>query len=269
MTPGLTVTSIGAPARELLADQPPAAVFGHTSSGVFVGTTGREVVYLTAETGRGPLTLNLAARLDGLREQPGEAVAVRADGVWFPRSRVLVNTRTAQVWSPPPCECAPLPPGELNACLAAVAAQVPPPEVTGGELEQALRGGTLEQTAAALTRLLGRGGGLTPAGDDLVLGLLLTFNRWRRLFTADFPLAELNRQMVTEARHRTTDLSASLITCAAQGLASEGLITGLDGVVCGGLPAAACAACFTGWGHSSGAGVFAGVCLALAAMEEI
>jgi hypothetical protein len=63
----------------------------------------------------------------------------------------------------------------------------------------------------AVADLLGRGPGLTPAGDDVVAGLLLAFAH--RPDLRDPLAAEVDRL----ATDRTTTLSATLLRCAAAG----------------------------------------------------
>jgi hypothetical protein len=62
----------------------------------------------------------------------------------------------------------------------------------------------------------------------------------------------LNALLSEAALQRTTLLSANLVACAAQGEADERLITALDGLVTGAIPAQACAEALAVWGHSSG-----------------
>jgi hypothetical protein len=66
--------------------------------------------------------------------------------------------------------------------------------------------------AAAVDDLLGRGGGLTPAGDDLLAGCLAAL-RARRAPAA----AALGRAMRRRATGRTSRLSAALLAAADQG----------------------------------------------------
>jgi len=71
--------------------------------------------------------------------------------------------------------------------------------------------------ASLVDRLLGVGPGLTPAGDDVLAGLLVG----ARSFGLDAdPLAG---QVLGAAPHRTTDLSAALLRCACRGEATSEL----------------------------------------------
>jgi hypothetical protein len=110
---------------------------------------------------------------------------------------------------------------------------------------------------------LGRGPGLTPAGDDLALGFLLGLNRWGDQLCPHLPPEPINQALTEAARHTTTALSASLIECAARGLADERLMAALDGLVTGNLGEGRIVDHFLGWGHTSGAAAMEGMGLLL------
>lgn len=129
-----------------------------------------------------------------------------------------------------------------------------PPALPGGTAGAAERLGALPPTApmeVPLEDLLGRGPGLTPSGDDVVLGLLLAEARW------GLPRHE---HLVAEAQRRTTTLSANLIELAARGDADERLLELVDWVAAGGPAPTE----FLRWGAHSGEAVLQGVRLALA-----
>jgi Protein of unknown function (DUF2877) len=79
--------------------------------------------------------------------------------------------------------------------------------------------------AAATTALLGRGAGLTPEGDDVLAGLLVTLNG----ALATRPLARRLGDLVTDqAATRTTTLSAALLRDAADGFGVPALVDLVD-----------------------------------------
>jgi hypothetical protein len=116
--------------------------------------------------------------------------------------------------------------------------------------------------------LLGLGSGLTPSGDDLLIGLLLGL---QRLSTAESdgatPLLAFGEALAAAARRRTTSLSASLLACAAQGQADERLVAALDGMTGGALQPGACAGLLLDWGSSSGCDALVGMALAILTLE--
>ena len=122
-------------------------------------------------------------------------------------------------------------------------------------LHSALQAGNCQATIAGLTSLLGQGRGLTPSGDDVVIGLLLMLNRWH----TDRDWTEVNRTVIAAAYQRTTTISANLIDCAADGQGDERLITVADGIAAGLVPIDECVNCVLSWGSSSGVAALAGM----------
>ena len=113
--------------------------------------------------------------------------------------------------------------------------------------------------AASVARLVGRGDGLTPLGDDVLSGWLVT----HRAAGVATPAVD---DAVRRALPRTTTLSATLLECALLGECPDlvgGYLRAL-GTPSGGAARAALAAL----GHSSGAGLAHGVDLALAALAR-
>jgi hypothetical protein len=108
--------------------------------------------------------------------------------------------------------------------------------------------------AQAVAHLVGRGDGLTPLGDDLLAGWLVT----RRALGVATP--EVDRA-VRDSLPRTTLLSATLLDCALHGEAIPQLRTWLAAL---GTPHLADrTAALLAVGHSSGGGLLAGALLAL------
>ncbi|SEC69222.1 Protein of unknown function [Nocardioides exalbidus] len=110
-------------------------------------------------------------------------------------------------------------------------------------------------TGPDLDRLVGRGPGLTPLGDDVVAGWLVT----------RAALGRPDDAVVDGARHRlgaTTLLSATLLDCAIRGEALPPLAHWLA------APSEATARALLAVGATSGAGLMAGASLALTSLEE-
>jgi len=260
--------TLGSIARDILAQPQEVRLMGVTSRGLFLITAQAHVLFLTNDPYRGPLTLNLASALPALQEQTSDPVAIQPGGLWFSKSGLRISTRAAAVWTPP--ACALTAPGGISArqiradrleSAARLVRSQPDPALDAlrRDLAQSPEGQVTAGVTAGLAPFLGRGPGLTPSGDDLVLGFLLALNRWQSLFPADFPRAAVSDQLARLARQKTTSLSASLIECAALGLADERLIEALDGLVTGSPGIEACAERFNQWGSTSGASVFQGI----------
>lgn len=111
----------------------------------------------------------------------------------------------------------------------------------------------------AVPQLLGRGDGLTPVGDDVLAGWLIGARAAGRTTR---PVAAA----VRAAAHRTTELSAALLSHAADGETIpelRGLLGALMSEAAAPGAVEAATARLLAVGHSSGAGLLLGVRLAL------
>ena len=130
-------------------------------------------------------------------------------------------------------------------------------------LQKLLRNGNTENTMATAKRLLGYGPGLTPAGDDVILGMLLSLNRWKPSNNAYIDLPRLNARIIEVAYRQTTTLSANLIECATLGLANEQLVDAIDFVMGTPHKIETILPRLLGWGDTSGVATFVGMTLTL------
>ena len=128
---------------------------------------------------------------------------------------------------------------------------VPPDE---DDLVRAVRTRDPSLAAAAGARLIGRGGGLTPEGDDLVCGVaaVVAVGGWDEAVRQ----AWLGALLGGDLRRRTTALSATLLELAARGMGPEPLQTWLTGD-------AAALARLEAIGHSTGRAIARGAAVAL------
>lgn len=279
--------TVGAAARRLLQEAQTAALVGHTSRGAFLALDSGEPVFLSLEGYHGPLTVNVASPMQPLRELPVQAPArLHAQEIIFEQHGISIQTAGAETWLAPPRPENPLSQGvrrvfgeevlqqavqqgEAEGLLAAVAALLGleaaverrPLPTSLLAIRDYLRQRQIEGAAAAIQPLLGYGRGLTPAGDDLALGLLLALGRWGDVLAPDLEVQALERLVLPAAAWRTTALSASLIACAAQGQADERLLAALDGLLCGGVTAERLVAGVSTWGNTSGLQALAGMLL--------
>ncbi len=113
-------------------------------------------------------------------------------------------------------------------------------------------------------RFLGRGSGLTPSGDDFIIGLLLGLRAINEISLVWSLVSQISDRLLLQARQKTTTLAANLITCALNGQADERLVTALDGMLWGSLPEAECARRLINYGGSSGGDTLLGIAMALA-----
>jgi hypothetical protein len=120
-----------------------------------------------------------------------------------------------------------------------------------------------------LKDLIGLGPGLTPWGDDFLIGFLLLFNRLGLVEHTDPKLSTLNQQILEAASGKTTQLSVSLLTCAARGQADERLIAATDGLFPGGQVTDQDLADLLSWGSSSGEAALAGMLICHSLIDKI
>jgi hypothetical protein len=241
-----------------LVNGPPrrVATVGATSTAVYftTGDPARPVLCLvTADAVRLPCALVLG---------PGRPLGAVAPTAVVGGGKLRTRTLTVHIgrwWRPP----RPRGLGPLPALAAALASRVPDPldrtgraAVTG--LVHALAAD--EPLAGPVGRLLGRGPGLTPVGDDVLAGTLVT------LAGMGTPAADrLGVAVRAAAPGRTTAVSAALLAHAAcgecvpelarvlaAGRAGDPLVPAIDALL--------------RVGHTSGAGLAHGI---LAALEAV
>ena len=285
---------VGRIAFEVLAEDQTAAVIGATSQGVFVRSASGWVIFCSFDAYRGPLTVTLAEPPDQLRlTQPGSSAGISSGRLMFPAIGVSIQAQQGAVWQPAPVSSAPRPVPEQLSTLDYLARQavgrrrdvgfsVLLPRLLGlperGDIpsggqqavlgsvllaRQALRDKDVPVVVDALTGLLGVGRGLTPSGDDFIMGLLLVLNRWRVGSWSDGGLRRLNQEVTSAAYQRTTRLSANMIECAALGEADERLVAVADCIFGGDPPEAECVSRVLGWGASSGTDALTGMAVAV------
>ena len=137
-------------------------------------------------------------------------------------------------------------------------------------LERALARRDGDRVAGCVASLVGRGPGLTPSGDDALVGLLAVLHRLA-------PAGDASRAMLCPAvaavAHRTGDISAHYLRLAIVGHLGERLVALCDALACGArdeIDAAAAAVVATG--ATSGAyallGVLSGVRLVAATLAR-
>ncbi|MBB6548133.1 DUF2877 domain-containing protein [Nonomuraea rubra] len=131
--------------------------------------------------------------------------------------------------------------------------------------------GWLLGAVTAAEQLVGLGPGLTPSGDDVLAGLLVTL---RRLGTAAacekavWLAGWLAATVTFDARTRTTPISATLLHCAARGEASPE-VTGVLRGVAGRQALEPALRRLHRLGHTSGADLAQGIAIGVAAVRSL
>ncbi len=237
--------SIGYVALKTISVSPTASVVGVTSRGIFLRTPSKQIIFISFEPHRGPLTINTAHKITNV----GASVQIIDSRLFIGDAAIALDT--ANLWQPDPLPSTIVPLPTRIATLQHFLQRQ-----NFRSLEDF---GSLPTNPQSLISNLGLGPGLTPSHDDIVIGFLLTLNRYGR-----YPYNDL---IIKEARARTTTLSANLIECAAQGLADERLIRVIDCIFTGNKDNEALDE-MLGWGESSGFNALKGMALAIKNFES-
>lgn len=296
----VTATSAGAVAVETLATASQAAILGITSRGIFIRLDTRRVIFCTTEHHHSPLTITLPETTTEVETvTPEHSVQVRADYVTFPDAGLEIHIPAGITWAcPAPTEPA-LPAAvrrqHLRRLVSSIAVttpdrgwsrllpalldldhaqKIPPPlHATWKAIKQcrsALAAGDVASITQIATRLLGRGRGLTPSGDDFTLGFTLMLNRWPAVAEIDRTrLAAYNRCVVNAAYAHTTALSATLIESASTGISDERLIRTADYLATGTPSLASTVMDVLHWGSSSGIDALVGMAVAVTSTDRV
>jgi hypothetical protein len=156
---------------------------------------------------------------------PGARVHVRAGHMGIGRS--VIDCRTATRWSPQPIRRSADP---LDAPLQFVERRARPrawceSQAMADDLLHALRrsqSGRHLEAARIVSRNVGRGPGLTPAGDDVLVGAITVLVSGASGPVDDGVLPSLT-SMLSEAWHTTSEISRHLLSQAVRGLPGQGL----------------------------------------------
>ncbi len=215
--------SLGELAAEALHLQWPAKVIGVTSGGVLILAQEQWVLFLTYSPFRAPGTINLERSLLDLKEnENGSQVILDQRQVVFPDRGLVVEMDGADVWNGGSggrisfeqkqgirerLEQAAMKAGAQKgdrgfAPALRWLAGKGSAELAGDLTEKvlaslndmriAIESGQEDKLIAAVGSIIGHGRGLTPAADDCIAGVLLTFNRWKGVVEDSFDLAAVN-----------------------------------------------------------------------------
>jgi hypothetical protein len=292
----IQATCKGEVAAGVLATDQDVSVLGNTSRGIFLKTSGRWLVFLSYERFCSPLTVTLAETSVSPAEIKPKLHGKIASGMLeFPDINLRIATKSSPVWQTAPPKATALPKPERLVKLAQYAEivqRVKPgvglspllaelfklPEVphsnrktelqTHFDVSAIQRGFTnqeSDQLMRAVPSFLGAGSGLTPSGDDFLIGLLLTLNRWKEALWPADSLKKTNRQVVEAAYRVTTRLSANLIELAVDGKGDERLIGVVDLLMSDTPFEPSKILDLLGWGSSSGVDAFVGMAVAMTA----
>ncbi|WP_049575001.1 DUF2877 domain-containing protein [Nonomuraea sp. SBT364] len=183
-----------------------------------------------------------------------------------------LSLRARRWWNPAP------PLGPVDPVrLAGASMRHPPasPALAGHDAVELLAAscasGRLLGAVTAAERLVGLGPGLTPSGDDVLAGLLVTLRHLGAATGTDraVRLAGWLAAAVTyDARTRTTPISATLLHCAARGQAGPEVVAVLRALA-GRQPLEPALLRLHALGHTSGADLAQGIAIGLDAVLSL
>jgi len=268
----LTAVAIGQAAYEILQTETGAKVWGNTSKGVFVVTDNKRVIFISHQTYKGPLTINVNRKPPARQAISHDThLLLSPNRIRFVQSalEIRINPQT-HVWTPM----------ILNKMNFNLKAFIDRGELIGREvnsqlscqhqahgnqtnvknnLKSALSSKNKVAVYKSLSNLLGYGEGLTPSGDDFICGFLLAAHAWQEILFPGFALQKTIRKIIEDAWKKTTTLSVNLITCAASGSADERIIQCVKWLNSGGHSAALIMKELLSYGSSSGLDTLAGI----------
>ncbi len=256
------MTAIGYLADEIIAQGGNARVLGKTSHGIYLSTPTRWLIYCSWERFCSPLTITIEGRVADLElVTAGMKVCIDDQRLNIPQAGISLNLDMENSWVPTNPIDQPLAVEDTLERLGVLRRRVMDlkgarVEIAGVEMPRILGDERLEET---LTSQIGVGEGLTPYGDDFVIGCLLTCNRYRVNHGVQYDLEHLNQQIVTAAYQQTTRLSANLIELASLGESDERLMNALDYTMGSQDNLDDVAVDLSSWGHSSGLAGLAGI----------
>jgi len=275
-------------------------VLGQTSRGLFLRVETENLVFVTLEPFRGPLTINIEGGDSWLEaDYRGLPFEIIEGGVYFPQHGTLFKVDQAESWQPPLPTASPDPALLRRGRIAAVVEKLRPrlssspfceylARLTGiqaacpqtnrlqmdgiEKVDRGLKVADVAQVITGVRALLGYGPGLTPSGDDVVAGMLLGLSRYPGgRYSGSKPgsiptglsAEELIQKINPIAAQATTLLSRNILANAACGWADERLIYSLDGIMAGVPDVDTCASYLAMWGSSSGIDSLIGMTLAV------
>ena len=294
------IKNIGSFANEILINNLGGFVIGKTKSGIFVKTLTDKIVFITHLPYAGPLTINL--NQDNTNKvnliNLGMEVNFSPEKVSIPEIGLDILTSKNDLYVSPLPSATVRSKEERRKTIRVIASQMNSyldeennPQYSSlleiinygdknsklsqssefNHISQIVRDIQIhrfEKVLEGINKLLGSGQGLTPSGDDIVIGIILSINRWKDVLIPKIVLGSFNQQVIQAGYDRTTTLSANLIECAAQGEADERLVNTIDFLISDLPYKKNIAVNLLGWGNSSGIFAFLGMAITLMRMDK-
>lgn len=288
-------TIIGKIALDFLSGSKIGKIWGITSSGVFINLQG-SIVFLTNTRHLGPVNIIANLPLPDQWKIENELEINNSDQtINFNHPKYPISLKLKAIWNTPPKPVSNIPSDEQQKRILAVARQLSVLKNEQGYaplllpfvsdtlsletditwlisswntiklLKISIIQKDTESILALATLLVGSGRGLTPSGDDLLTGLTFLRRRW---FPEDNWMTEVEDQLLTIFKEKTTSVSSTLFECALQGEADARIQEMSDTLMSADIPFQQQAMELSRWGNSSGADVFLGMLLAIEGFQN-
>lgn len=243
--------SVGENAFSFLQNESYAKIIGLSSKGIFLKTLGNHIIFLSSEKFTGPLTINITDLTNQkLRFRVGQKVRLSEKLITILNARTIIRIdrsmiRTMAVSS---LSCVPIKncyenlsilirialenkklsnfssflPNLLDfSTLRLSKANYKKQHLEIIDLIETISAGSTIGIVYQLAKFLGNGSGLTPSGDDLILGVTLLINRWTHILDLPIDVNLFNEKIIGLDFSKTTLLSENLIACATNGRSDE------------------------------------------------
>jgi hypothetical protein len=281
--------SIGIMASKISKISARLEVMGNSTKGYFLKHPVNQIIFLSKEAYRGPYTITLG--------DPGIVIDLAIEEAWIEPGRLILNQKymvdfqKCNPWQPddPPNTMGmhPSATGILKISELAEFAQKTDEPVrllnniflNGRNTEEpdehwmpvinAIRRHNFLNLIENLRGVVGYGRGLTPSGDDFILGILLGLARYNDFIQLSVKDRDEIDPIIRFASKKTTLISANLLSGARNGLADERLIQAFDGYMFGSLDGQHIYDILSTWGNSSGLDAFTGWALLLYCLGKI
>ena len=287
---------IGHIALDWLQSASKGTVLGVTSKGIFILLDVKQVIFLTNAKNAGPLNLIYDTSLP-LTWKLHDEITIQIDEAWLIFNQPENGDFTAKYtdWKNPPADSIHISEDQQNRRMQQAVNQlrllkneqgftsllphlltdsttnIPQPLEEIWKSIQAIRkllpGDNLDALIPYFQPLFGFGRGLTPSGDDFVMGLTFLLNRFGHQEICHDWLSNLNRMLLESSYHKSNAISHSLLYCASLGSGNSRIQDTADWLMNGSIADENQVVELSRWGNSSGADLMAGMIVAIQTLQ--
>lgn len=272
-------------------------VWGNTSKGIFLKGKSNELIFLSNEKFRGPLTINFDPTVGNYfdRIEVGSKINYRPEpGFIFEQLKVKFIVDNQQPWKPEPYNSAGIdlgiwnnldllggwlnsatPIGSFAHTSSLVALDIETVEEEKvrlfqliREIHEALNDYNYQRFRVAAQNLIGLGAGLTPSGDDFLSGMALGIARFSKNLPILSKYLPWFEELIPIIEGKTTLLSSELFKVSLLGSADERIIGAFDSVMEKNINMDQVVPPISTWGSSSGFDMMSGFYLLMKANQS-